>query len=164
MSVMSMPARYPLILNPRAKSERARKALRFVMDHATRFAIYATNSPEEARDLAGTFADAGEKVVVAAGERGTSMYLVASGALEVRGAGDLEQLSNGDFFGELALFMPHRRRRTSVVSIGFCRLLTLSRRDFLRLTRKDPTIETLLRRAAEEQLGKEYPVIPNTVP
>ena len=57
--------------------------------------------------------------------------------------------------------MPYRRRRTSVVSQGFCRLLTLSRRDFLRLKGKDPTIETLLRGAAEAQLGKEFPVIPD---
>lgn len=100
------------------------------------------------------------EVVVAEGERGTDMYFVASGALEVRGPGDSIPLSNGDFFGELALFMPYRRRRTSVVSKGFCRLLRLSRRDFLRLTTKDPRIETVIRRAAESQLGREFPVIP----
>ena len=98
--------------------------------------------------------------VVAESERGTDMYFVASGALDVVGAGEPVPLSNGDFFGELALFMPYRRRRTSVVSRGFCRLLTLSRRDFLRLTAKDPTIETVIRRAAESQLGREFPVIP----
>ena len=68
---MSTPVRYPLILNPRAKSERARRALRFVMDNATRFVIWATNSPEEAQELASDFARRGEKTVVAAGGDGT---------------------------------------------------------------------------------------------
>ena len=93
------------------------------------------------------------------------MFFVASGALEIRrGEGDPVLLSNGDFFGELALFMPVWRRRNTVVSIGFCRLLTLSRRDFVRLIKKDPTIETLLRHAAEAQLGKDFPVIPQVDP
>jgi diacylglycerol kinase (ATP) len=63
--------RYPLILNPRAKSERARRAFQFVMDHATRFAIYATNTADEARELAARFAMEKEPVVVAAGGDGT---------------------------------------------------------------------------------------------
>ena len=41
------------------------------MERATRFALYATNSPEEARDLAAKFAAEGEPVVVAAGGDGT---------------------------------------------------------------------------------------------
>lgn len=58
-------------MNPRAKSERARRAQKFVMDHAPRFAIYATGGAEEARELAKEFAAAGEKVVIAAGGDGT---------------------------------------------------------------------------------------------
>ncbi len=52
-----MVPRYPLILNPRARSERARRARHFVMEHATRFAIYATNSAEEAAELAQRFSE-----------------------------------------------------------------------------------------------------------
>ena len=68
---MSVPPRYPLILNPRARSERAKRARRFVMEHAPRFAIYATNSGGEAAELARKFAEEGEPVVVAAGGDGT---------------------------------------------------------------------------------------------
>lgn len=100
------------------------------------------------------------EVVLAKGDRGTEMYFVASGALEARGAGEPVQISNGDFFGELALVVPFRRRRTSVVSMGFCRLLTLTRRDFARLKRKDPSIEALIRDAAEKQLGRISSVLP----
>jgi CPA1 family monovalent cation:H+ antiporter len=148
--VVARPPRLDLTLSPAA-----------VLDTVPLFqGLEAEQRNRISRRLRTRFTVPGE-VVVAAGDRGTAMFLVASGALEVRGAGEAELLSNGDFFGELALFMPHRRRRTSVVSQGFCRLLSLSRRDFRRLKDKDPTIETLLRRAAETQLGKEFLVIPD---
>lgn len=66
-----MPPRYPLILNPRAKSEKGRRALKFIMANATRFAIYATRSREEAIELSRRFADEGEELVIAAGGDGT---------------------------------------------------------------------------------------------
>jgi len=69
-SIDDLP-RYPLILNPKAKSERGQKALKFVMENATRFAIYATRSREESVELAREFAKKGEPVVIAAGGDGT---------------------------------------------------------------------------------------------
>ncbi|MGC6566079.1 MAG: diacylglycerol/lipid kinase family protein [Akkermansiaceae bacterium] len=66
-----MPPRYPLILNPRAKSEKGRRALNFIMENATRFTIYATRSREEAIELACRFVEEGEKLVIAAGGDGT---------------------------------------------------------------------------------------------
>lgn len=63
--------RYPLIFNPKARSQRGQRTLRFLMDHATRFALYATGSGEEARDIAAEFAERGEPVVIAAGGDGT---------------------------------------------------------------------------------------------
>ena len=70
MAVTQAP-RYPLLFNPKARSQRAQRAARFIMERATRFALYATSSPEEARDLAAKFAAEGEPVVVAAGGDGT---------------------------------------------------------------------------------------------
>lgn len=67
---MSFP-RYPLIFNPKAKSQKGKRALRFIMQHAVDFAMFATRSGEEARLLAKRFADEGEPIVVAAGGDGT---------------------------------------------------------------------------------------------
>jgi YegS/Rv2252/BmrU family lipid kinase len=66
-----LPPRYPLILNPKAKSEKGRRALNFVMANATRFTIYATRSREEAINLARRFAEEREELVIAAGGDGT---------------------------------------------------------------------------------------------
>jgi diacylglycerol kinase (ATP) len=68
---MSLPRRYPLIFNPRARSQKGGKARQFLMQHANRFALYATNTGQEAVDLAKKFADDGEPVVIAAGGDGT---------------------------------------------------------------------------------------------
>ncbi len=70
-SSVTMAPRYPLIMNPKARSERAQRARRFVMENATRFAIYATNSGEESAELARRFSEEGEEVVVEAGGDGT---------------------------------------------------------------------------------------------
>ena len=96
------------------------------------------------------------QVIVAEGERGDAMYYVAFGVLEVRGLDHEAKLSNGDFFGELALISPTRRRRTAIVAASYCRLLVLTRRDFRRLRSVDPKIEILIREAAERQLGDGF--------
>lgn len=74
---MPIPRRYPLIFNPRARSERGGKARQFLMEHANRFALYATNSGQEAVELARKFADDGEPVVIAAGGDGTLNAVVS---------------------------------------------------------------------------------------
>lgn len=67
----SQGRRYPLIMNPKAKSERGESARRFIMESAPRFAIYATRSAGEAEELARAFAKNNEPVVIAAGGDGT---------------------------------------------------------------------------------------------
>ncbi len=63
--------RYPLIFNPKARSQKGGRVLKFLMDHAHRFVLYATHHAGEARELAERFAAQGEPVVIAAGGDGT---------------------------------------------------------------------------------------------
>jgi CPA1 family monovalent cation:H+ antiporter len=102
-----------------------------------------------ARYLRTQFTSPGE-VVVRKGERGTAMYFIASGALDVLIEPNPVQLGTGDYFGEIALIYPLRRRQSTVVSKGFSRLLTLRRKDFIRLAEKDPSIEALIRKTERE--------------
>ncbi|MGD7652966.1 MAG: diacylglycerol/lipid kinase family protein [Verrucomicrobiales bacterium] len=74
---METPHRYPLIFNPRARSQRGGKVLHFLRDYANRFAVYATNHAGEARELAAKFASQGEPVVIAAGGDGTLNEVVS---------------------------------------------------------------------------------------
>jgi len=68
---MQTTARYPLLINPKAKSQRAQAAMRFVMDNSDKFGIYATRSAEDAEALAAKFAREGHSIVIAAGGDGT---------------------------------------------------------------------------------------------
>jgi len=68
---MNRHRRYPLIFNPKARSQRGDRVRRFLMSHAHHFAMYATNDGDEARTLAAEFAANGEPVVIAAGGDGT---------------------------------------------------------------------------------------------
>ena len=87
------------------------------------------------------------EVVAAKGERGDAMYFIASGSLEMTEGGRIDRLGTGDFFGEVALLRPTRRRRSEVVATGFCRLLVLRRDDFRRLTRKFPELRATIEAA-----------------
>lgn len=74
---MERPHRYPLIFNPRARSQKGERMLRFLMSRANHFALFATNHAGEARDLAARFAAEGEPVVIAAGGDGTLNEVVS---------------------------------------------------------------------------------------
>lgn len=68
---MNEAPRYPLILNPKAKSEKGARAFKFVLENATKFVIYASRSREDAIKLTRKFVAEGEPVVIAAGGDGT---------------------------------------------------------------------------------------------
>ena len=76
-SRMEHPNRYPVIFNPKARSQKGGRVLRFLMNHANRFALFATNHAGEARELAARFAAEGEPVVIAAGGDGTLNEVVS---------------------------------------------------------------------------------------
>jgi len=86
--------------------------------------------------------------VVTRGERGFEMYFIASGALEVRLAPEPIKLKTGDFFGELAILGPARRRTADVAALGFCRLLVLRRRDVMKLVARNQDVAEKIRHAA----------------
>lgn len=66
-----------MIFNPRARGQKGGRTRQFLMEHANRFALYATNSGEEAVELAKKFAAEGEPVVIAAGGDGTLNAVVS---------------------------------------------------------------------------------------
>jgi CPA1 family monovalent cation:H+ antiporter len=93
-----------------------------------------------------------EELIVRKGDRGESMFFIASGAVRiVIQDGDVE-LGSGDFFGELAL-ITGRPRVTDVISLGFCQLLELGAADFRALLAQDPALKAQIERVANQRLG-----------
>jgi YegS/Rv2252/BmrU family lipid kinase len=70
-SGMEKPHRYPVIFNPRARSQKGGRVMRFIESHPDLLALHPTNYAGEARELAARFAAEGEPVVIAAGGDGT---------------------------------------------------------------------------------------------
>ncbi|MGF7163212.1 CPA1 family monovalent cation:H+ antiporter [Rhodoligotrophos appendicifer] len=85
------------------------------------------------------FAVPGE-VLVREGERGSTMFFISSGAVQVTVRGAVYRLGRGDFFGEMAL-LSRARRLGDVRALGFCQLLILSADDLTALTRSYPEIQ-----------------------
>ena len=97
------------------------------------------------------------ETVVRKGERGSEMFFIASGALEVQVTPDPVKLGTGDFFGELALLGPARRRNADVVALGFCRLLVLRRRDVKKLVARNQEVAAKIKDAAAARARTRKP-------
>lgn len=122
---MSLPRRYPLIFNPKARSQRGQRTLRFLMDHATKFALYATGSAEEAGEIAKGFARNGEPVVIAAGGDGTLNAVVQGLAGSRTALGVLPAGTMNVFARELGIPYDDLARALEVIEEGNVREIDL---------------------------------------
>lgn len=95
-----------------------------------------------------------DQAILKKGDKGDSMYFIASGAVRVAVGNDGIELGSGNFFGELAL-LTGQPRSADVISLGFCRLLQLSARDFRRLLEGDPALKDRIETVAKERLGQK---------
>ena len=78
--------------------------------------------------------------VVRAGARGDACYVILDGGAQVETpAGHTHKLSEGDYFGELAL-LDGAPRAATVSAIGSLRTARISRAAFLKLLKDEPAI------------------------
>ncbi|MEZ2131738.1 MULTISPECIES: cation:proton antiporter [unclassified Sinorhizobium] len=94
-------------------------------------------------------AEPGDRVI-RSGDRGDSMYFIASGAVEVLLDRGEVRLEPGAFFGEMAL-LNGGRRTADVVAVDFCRFLVLERRDFNIFMSRHPTLRLTVANMAKER-------------
>ncbi|MBB6487361.1 cation:proton antiporter [Rhizobium lusitanum] len=88
--------------------------------------------------------------VIRTGDRGDSMFFIASGAVEVQLEEDEIPLGAGSFFGEMAL-LTGARRTADVVAVDFCQLFVLERRDFNLFMSRHPQLRAAVSRMARER-------------
>ncbi len=124
-SAMEKPHRYPLIFNPKARSQKGERMLRFLMAHANRFAMYATNHAGEARELAARFAREGEPVVIAAGGDGTLNEVVNGLAGSKTVLGVLPAGTMNVFAREMGIPFDSLEKAFLVIERGFVREVDL---------------------------------------
>src|SRR3989304_2895740 len=98
------------------------------------------------------------EVIFQQGDVGDCMYVVQEGKVEIFQVKEgresrLRVLSDGDFFGEMAIF-EKERRSASVRALGDVRVLTVDKKTLLSRIHQDPTmafrlLETMSRRIRE---------------
>jgi diacylglycerol kinase (ATP) len=122
---MEKPHRYPVIFNPKARSQKGGRVLRFLMNHANRLALYATNHAGEARDLAARFAAEGEPVVIAAGGDGTLNEVVSGLGGSKTMLGVLPAGTMNVFAREMGIPFDSLERAFQVIERGFVKEVDL---------------------------------------
>jgi Na+:H+ antiporter len=94
------------------------------------------------------------ETIIRRGDHGETMYFISSGAVEVIVPPRPVRLGTGDFFGEIAL-LKHLPRTADVVSLGYCQLLSLSRRDLRNLMRGDKNLREHISTTARQRLNSQ---------
>ena len=90
--------------------------------------------------------------IVRQGQVGTGLYIILSGSARVvRGAEELAVLSDGDFFGELAV-VDQQPRMASVQAETDTSCLALASWDLLALLERDPALSLNLIKALAERV------------
>ncbi len=91
-----------------------------------------------------------EERIIRRGDRGTHVFFISSGAVEVILPKDRVRLGSGEFFGEMAL-LSGARRTADVVALSYCQLLVLSSADFHRFLDMNPTAKEQINRVMQER-------------
>ena len=97
-------------------------------------------------------AERGERLI-RKGDKADSMYFIVAGEVEVdQGTGTrTSRLGAGDFFGEIAM-ITDRARTATITATTSCKLLVLSKRDFVGFMAGHPELAEAVRAAAARRL------------
>jgi YegS/Rv2252/BmrU family lipid kinase len=117
-SSMARPHPYPLIFNPKARSQKGGRVRRFLTKHAEKFSLHATTRAGEARELAAKFARRGEPVVIAAGGDGTLNEVVSGLAGSSTVLGVLPAGTMNVFAREMGIPFVSLERALAVIEAG----------------------------------------------
>jgi CPA2 family monovalent cation:H+ antiporter-2 len=120
---------------------------------AERFPLFAGLTPEQRETVVLHFrsrsAQPGDRLI-RVGDEADVVYFISMGQVEVVINGHQIKMGSGDFFGEVAL-LSGQPRTADVIALDFCKLLTLSRRDFRELLRRYPGMRAPIDRIAQQR-------------
>jgi CPA2 family monovalent cation:H+ antiporter-2 len=88
--------------------------------------------------------------VIRAGDPGTEMFFISSGAVEVSVGDKKIHLGPGDFFGEMAL-LTGAPRTADVTAIDYCLFLIVTKEEFDRFIANYPHLREKLDEVAAER-------------
>jgi voltage-gated potassium channel len=113
--------------------------------------LSATEIADIMRLLQARSIEAGE-VLVRRGDRASSMYFITAGEVEIELPNQRVRLSDGTFFGEIAL-LHHTKRSGTVTATRKTRLLALDAQDFHALIERMPALAAHVQKTAKARLA-----------
>jgi len=119
----------------------------------SKFPIFGDLTAEQRAELLTLFkprSSAPGDRVIRAGDIGTEMFFISSGAVEVQIPGKKIHLGPGDFFGEMAL-LTGGRRTADVTAIDYCLFLVITKEEFDRFIARYPELRQRLDEVAAER-------------
>jgi len=103
-----------------------------------------------------------DDIVIGEGERGDALYIITHGVVSViKGENVIAELTDGDFFGEMAL-LGDQVRTATVKAKTSSTLLRLRRRDVIHLAKDDPDLKLRLNEIKDER--QEQTALVGTIP
>lgn len=95
-------------------------------------------------------------VIVHGGTVGDSMYFISSGtvAIYTNDGKELCHLTDGSYFGEIALILENEKRVANVVATNACELFNLSRADFRKAIQPYPECFLRMKKIAHDRMQK----------
>lgn len=125
------------------------------IDHLQRIPLFSGLSKKELRFLASqtTEMNVGEgSTLVKQGELGQEAMIIESGTAEVRRDGrKIDDLNQGDFFGEMSL-VNHMPRNADVVATSDMTLLVMDSREFSSILSEYPQVAVKILRTVVDRL------------
>jgi monovalent cation:H+ antiporter, CPA1 family len=100
-----------------------------------------------------------DEKIIRRGDRGSHVFFISSGAVEVLLPAETVRLGRGDFFGEMAL-LSGLPRAADVVALGYCQFLILSAADFQRFLTGNPKAKAHIDRIAAERTSMNEERVP----
>jgi len=94
------------------------------------------------------------EIIIKKGSRGNEMYFISGGVIMVNITEHYFLCGSGDFFGEISL-VTLRPRTADVVAKGYCKLLTLNRRDFRKFLKINPHLRERIFFVAKHRLESD---------
>ena len=126
------------------------------VDALARAPLFSALSKQELGELAKATEDLEVeegKVLTREGDLGREFFVIVEGDVSVTQDGnEIRQLGPGDFFGEIALIYENARRTATVTATSPVHALVITDRDFRRLLKEQPGIQSKVLAAVAARL------------
>lgn len=130
-------------------------------DELRSFALFAGVGDEGLARMCRTCTDmeaSAGTVLALAGDAGSGMFVILEGRVEVELRTGAVELGPGDFFGELALFVPEERRVARVRATTDVRCVSIPREELLPLLEAEPKLAiAMLEGLARRLIAVQHP-------